>query len=130
MKYLDFPYAVEVSVQDLPSLFAGKNHAVLCREYTKGRDWYDFLWYVARKAPINFDFLGNACRQQGPWKDTPFVCDAAWYLRVLAEKIAATDWDSARSDVERFVRPAELCPHWRCGRGNFFSIVWKSCGDT
>lgn len=106
-RYLDFPYAVAIRVQDMPSLFARKNHAALCREYTKGRDWYDFLWYVARKTPINFALLGNACRQQGPWRGEDFVCDKKWYLQMLEEKMHATNWDEARNDVERFVRPAE-----------------------
>ncbi len=45
IKYVDFPFVSSVTVQDKPSLFAGKLHALLCREYVKGRDWYDFLWY-------------------------------------------------------------------------------------
>ncbi len=53
MKYLDFPFVSSVTVQDLPSLFAGKLHALLCREYAKGRDWYDFIWYTSRGAEIN-----------------------------------------------------------------------------
>src|SRR5580704_4723863 len=48
LKYLDFPLAYSVQSQDLPSLFASKNHALLCRDYIKGRDWYDFSWYVAK----------------------------------------------------------------------------------
>ena len=48
MKYLDFPFVSSVLLQDLPSLFAGKIHAMLCREYVKGRDWYDFIWFTNR----------------------------------------------------------------------------------
>ncbi len=42
-RVIDFPFLSRVTVQDLPTLFAGKLHALLCREYLKGRDWYDFL---------------------------------------------------------------------------------------
>lgn len=42
--YVDFPFPQAVVAHDLPSLFAGKLHAVLCRRYLKGRDWYDFIW--------------------------------------------------------------------------------------
>ena len=49
---IDFPITSSVISQDLPSLFAGKLHALLCRAYVKGRDWYDFIWYVTRKNPI------------------------------------------------------------------------------
>ena len=57
LKFLDFPLPYNINTQDLPSLFAGKCHALLCRQYTKGRDWYDFVWYVSRATPINFIFL-------------------------------------------------------------------------
>src|SRR3990167_5840855 len=57
LKYLDFPLPYSVQTQDLPSLFASKSHALLCRDYTKGRDWYDFIWYVSRKTPVNFSLL-------------------------------------------------------------------------
>jgi len=55
--YLDYPYPFAITIQDKPSLFAGKCHALLCRQYTKGRDWFDFLWYVQRKTPINLGLL-------------------------------------------------------------------------
>ena len=68
IKYLDFSFVSSVTVQNKPSLFAGKVHALLCREYIKGRDWYDFLWYTSQKIKINFKFLASALKQQGPWK--------------------------------------------------------------
>ena len=54
LKYLDFPLSYSIQTQDLPSLFASKCHALLCRNYIKGRDWYDFVWYVSRQVTINF----------------------------------------------------------------------------
>jgi len=47
-KYKDFPVDYEVCHQDLSSNFALKIHALLCRPYLKGRDWYDFNWYVKK----------------------------------------------------------------------------------
>ena len=40
--FLDFPINFTVTAHNLPSLFAGKSHALLCRNYIKGRDWFDF----------------------------------------------------------------------------------------
>lgn len=105
VRYLDFPFAAAVVVQDPPSLFAGKSHALLCRGYVKGRDWYDFLWYVARKVPINFDFLSHACEQQGPWAGQKFAIDKEWYLKEMENKIRSIDWQEAKEDVARFLRP-------------------------
>ena len=46
--YLDFPLDFEVRHQDLSSNFALKIHALLCRGFLKGRDWYDFSWYITK----------------------------------------------------------------------------------
>ena len=107
-KYLDFPFPFGVTIQDLPSLFAGKSHALLCREYTKGRDWYDFLWYVARETPINFPLLSHACEQNGPWQGQRLSIARQWYLTEMEEKIKSTDWDEAKNDVARFLKSHEL----------------------
>jgi hypothetical protein len=96
-----------VCVFDLPSLFAGKMHALLCREYLKGRDWYDFIWYTARKTPINYALLSAALTQMGPWKGGAVRADRAWCLQQLRSKIEATDWKQAREDVHRFVKRNE-----------------------
>jgi hypothetical protein len=66
-RFLDFPLDSAIAVQDLQSNFAGKCHALLCREYIIGRDWFDFTWYVNRKIKPNLLFLTNAIAQQGPW---------------------------------------------------------------
>lgn len=107
-KFLDFPFAFSVTVQDQPSLFAGKVHALLCREYTKGRDWYDFIWYMSRKTPVNFDFLAAALKQTGPWRDKMAAVDNKWCTEQLRQKICSVDWDKARADVQSFINPREL----------------------
>jgi hypothetical protein len=48
---------------DLPSLFAGKLHAVLFRQYTKGRDFYDLMWFLGKKVVPNLLQLENAIFQ-------------------------------------------------------------------
>ena len=107
-KYLDFPFPSAVCVLDLPSLFAGKVHALLCREYLKGRDWYDFVWYTARKTPVNYGLLSSALEQLGPWKGQEVRTDREWCVRQLRSRIEATDWKQASQDVRRFVKPHEL----------------------
>jgi predicted nucleotidyltransferase component of viral defense system len=106
LKYLDFPLPYGVKTQDLPSLFSGKIHALLCRPYTKGRDWYDFVWYVSRKINVNFSVLNHAISQKSPWED--IHVDAQWLFEKLKEKIKHTDWSEAKKDVARFLKPREL----------------------
>ena len=107
-KYLDFPFPSAVCVFDLPSLFAGKLHALLCREYLKGRDWFDFIWYTARRTPANYALLSSALDQMGPWKGQGVRTACAWCVEQLQMKIKSTDWKHAREDVRRFVKPNEL----------------------
>lgn len=107
-QYLDFPFPFTISLQSFPSLFSGKCHALLCRAYTKGRDWFDFIWYVSRKTSLNYVFLQNALIQTGPWKNQNITIDKTWLIKNLKEKILSTDWNSAKKDVENFLRPAEL----------------------
>jgi predicted nucleotidyltransferase component of viral defense system len=108
MPVMDYPFPSAVRVFDLPSLFAGKLHALLCRSYLKGRDWYDFIWYTARRTPINHALLSAALNQQGPWKNQTPETNTAWCIEQLRAVIAEADWMQARRDVQRFVKPHEL----------------------
>jgi predicted nucleotidyltransferase component of viral defense system len=108
LKYLDFPLAYSIQSQDLPSLFASKSHALLCRDYVKGRDWYDFTWYVSRNVPINFALLSKAIDQAGPWMNQSVPVTADWFIQELVNKVDKIDWALAKKDVERFLRPREL----------------------
>lgn len=101
--YLMFPRPEPLTVQTLHSGFALKLHALLCRTYVKGRDWYDFLWYVARSIRPDVKLLENALFQQGPWAETSVHVTASWLSARLSEKIDSIDWNLARSDVQRFI---------------------------
>lgn len=107
-KYHDFPFVCEMTVQDPPSLFAGKCHALLCRTYVKGRDWYDFVWYVGRQTQINYDFLSVAIDQVGSWQGKGIRVDRTWLLRELTDCVSKIDWERARNDVLSFVKPRDI----------------------
>ena len=106
--YLDFPLDYVVRHQDLPSNFALKIHALLCRGFLKGRDWFDFSWYVSRGVVPNLALLRNALVQAGPWSgDEALSVDLTWLKNALSAAIAQIDWANAAEDVRRFLRPAE-----------------------
>jgi predicted nucleotidyltransferase component of viral defense system len=105
--YLDFPLDFEVCHQDLSSNFSLKIHALLCRAYLKGRDWYDFNWYVKQNIQPNLPHLQSALIQYGPWEGQEIEIDDDWLNHTLLEKVAAIDWGEAVQDVERFLKPAE-----------------------
>ncbi|EGF93723.1 hypothetical protein ABI_21650 [Asticcacaulis biprosthecium C19] len=108
VSYLDFPTDYQVRHQDLPSNFALKIHALLCRGYVKGRDWYDFSWYVTKGVFPNLPLLENALLQKGSWREQQDLnVDVSWLNRVLEAKIDDIDWSAAAEDVRRFLRPSE-----------------------
>lgn len=103
-QYLNYPYPFSILCQDLPSLFATKCHALLCRKYDKGRDWFDFLWYSSKRVPINFKLFANALFQAGPFKGMRLEVDLDWLIKSLRSKIDRLDWKEIRFDVENLLK--------------------------
>ncbi len=106
--YLDFPTDFEVCYQDLPSNFALKIHALLCRPYLKGRDWYDFNWYVRKEVSPNLPHLRNTLVQHGPWEGQDgLAIDEDWVRTELQNKIDEIKWTDAAADVAPFLKVGE-----------------------
>ena len=106
--YLDFPTDFEVCHQDLPSNFALKIHALLCRPYLKGRDWYDFNWYIRQGVSPNLPHLQHALIQYGPWEGQgELVVHEGWVREELQEKIDSIEWTAAAADVAPFLKLGE-----------------------
>lgn len=85
---------------DLPSLFAGKLHAILQRKYTKGRDYYDFLWYQGQKIKPNLEMLNEALEQtigKNPILDTDTL------KVMLKQRFSETDYAVVKKDIEVFL---------------------------
>jgi len=125
MKYVDFPFVSSVTVQDKASLFAGKIHALLCREYIKGRDWYDFIWYTSQSVEINYQFLASALKQQGPWQGQNIQVDLDWCIKQFRDKITSIDWNATKEDIRRFVKTTELPSVDLWGRNLFLAQLEK-----
>ena len=105
INYLDFPIDFMVTTHDLSTLLSGKCHALLCRSYIKGRDWYDYLWYVSKGVKINIEMFQEAINQLGPWQGQKIEITKEWLGRELENKIKTINWDDVKKDVERFLRP-------------------------
>lgn len=91
---------------DLPTLFAGKTLAFLNRQYTKGRDVYDLIWYGTRKTPINKKFFENGLFQATGEKVSWSRKDL---LKALTEKIDSLNLSSVAADLLPFLDdPSEI----------------------
>jgi hypothetical protein len=105
--YKDFPVDYEVCHQDLSSNFSLKIHALLCRPYLKGRDWYDFSWYIKNKIKPNLPLLQAALIQWGSWKGQSLNINEQWLKDELLNKVTSINWKEAATDVERFLKSVE-----------------------
>lgn len=107
-EYVDFPIDFQVLTYDLSSLMSGKLHALLCRPFTKGRDWYDFLWYVSKGITPNYIQLKNALFQLGPWKDQVIDVDGVFLRSEIERKIESLKWKDVSQDVRKFLKAEKI----------------------
>ena len=105
--YITFPNAAAITTQPLQSGFAMKCHALLCRRYAKGRDWYDLAWYASKHVVPDLPLLANALHQQGPWAEERITVTPKWLVQQLQSRIRGLDWNAVRDDVRRFVPTRE-----------------------
>jgi predicted nucleotidyltransferase component of viral defense system len=104
-KYHLRPIPFSANVYAMPDLFAGKMHALLCRDWkkrVKGRDWYDFVWYVSRNTPLNLNHLDARMIQSGHRKWDGKLTSAL-FRELIIERIKELDVTSAKDDVRRFL---------------------------
>lgn len=85
---------------DPPSLFATKLHACFFRRYTKGRDFYDLVWYLGKKVKPNYLLLNNAIRQT---EKKDYAVNPDTIKGFINKKLESVDFKAARKDVERFL---------------------------
>lgn len=106
-KLLLLPHSFMTRCFTLPDLFAGKMHALVYRTWknrVKGRDWYDFEWYVRHNIPIDFTHLAERVLQFNNE-----VIEQNSFIAKLKEKLASANISQVKNDVLPFVRnPKEL----------------------
>ena len=104
-KWLGIPEFANVIVLDESSLFAGKIHAILCRNYkntVKGRDYYDFLFYIKRRVRPNLEYLKNKLVESQKIKSEDDF-DINVLKEMLKNRFEKVDFNQVKSDAERFV---------------------------
>ena len=106
-KLLMKPYSLMVRCFTLPDLFAGKMHALVYRNWKtriKGRDWYDFEWYIRFNVPLNFAHLQERIREFSGQE-----VSKEEFMQLLRERLATADINQVKQDVLPFVdRPSDL----------------------
>lgn len=123
-KYRLLPTPYEVNLYDMPSLFAGKIHAVLCRGWKnriKGRDLYDYVFYLSRESAVNQRHLRARLLQSGFISDD-VECTLPEIRHMLYERFDMIDFRQAKQDVEPFVRDAVTLNLWSA---DFFKQITR-----
>jgi len=109
-KLLLQPYSFMTRCFTLPDLYAGKMHALVYRVWqnrVKGRDWYDFEWYVRNNVPLNFNHLQVRIKE---FNGLEMSKEA--FILVLRERLASTDMDRVKKDVAPFLKNTQELDIW------------------
>ena len=106
-KLLMNPFSFMTNCMTLSDLYAGKMHALVFRNWktrVKGRDWYDFEWYVRNGVRLDWSHLHERiCQFNGE--------DMSWeqFLSLLRERLSTADIQQVRADVAPFIiHPQEM----------------------
>ena len=114
MKYLFSPVQFAVRSYTLPSLFAGKMHALLCRKWknrVKGRDWYDFAWYISHYPQLKIAHLEKRMRQTGHYTGHSSLT-RNYLIDLLYANIDNLNIDAARKEVTPFISNTNRLEIW------------------
>ena len=104
-KLLLLPFSFMVRCYTLSDLYAGKMHALLFRNWktrVKGRDWYDFEWYVRNNVALNFNHLQKRTAQISGLSEQDFTPEI--FKKMLKERIENTNIDTVKNDVRPFLK--------------------------
>ncbi len=107
------PTPFQVRLYNLPSLFAGKLHALLFRDWksrVKGRDFYDFVWFIGRGVPVNLPHLEARMSQSGSQESVNL--DLADLKTMLNERFENVDLAAAATEVRPYLRDSRELALW------------------
>lgn len=112
-KLLLRPFSFYVKCFTLPSLFAGKMHALLFRKWinrVKGRDWYDLEWYIKKGVALDLNHFLLRAQDSNHWKNVNITQEEV--LQLLQEKIKTIDFEKVKVDVVRFIEDDSELQIW------------------
>ena len=115
-RYKMLPAPYEVQIFDVATLFAGKIHAILCRNYknhVKGRDYYDYLFYVEKGSKINLKYLESKLKNTGGIINENEILTLNKVIELLKTKFESTNYEYAKEDVSNFIKNKESLKLWK-----------------
>ena len=125
LKYKLLPSPHQVKLYDESSLFAGKIHAILCRNWnyrTKGRDLYDYIFYLSKDSSVNIELVKEKLIDSNVLKQSDeFNIDIL--KEILEQKFKEINYTEAKEDVMPFIKDIDSLNLWST---NFFIDITKN----
>ncbi len=112
-KLLLRPFSFYVKCFTLPYLFAGKMHALLFRKWkenVKGRDWYDFEWYVKKGVAMNLKHFVERAQGSGDLVEEKLT--EQQFRKLLTNRINSVDMEKVKADAIRFIPDGTKLDIW------------------
>ncbi len=123
VKHLLAPIPFYVRIFSAPSLFAGKVHAVLCRNWknsrVKGRDLYDYVWYLSKAITLNIAHLEARMKQTSHLGENEKL-NSLTLKKILKDKFLTINYEQAKMDVLPFIKDTRVLDLWSA---DFFNSI-------
>lgn len=113
-KYGLLPNTYQVRIYDKSSLFAGKLHAIIARKWkhrVKGRDFYDYVFYITNDVPVNLKHL-EARLKQTKTIDSDTILSLESLKELLYNRFNVIDFEKAKQDVIPFIKDVDDLNSW------------------
>lgn len=126
-KTLLMPKSFNIKTMSLPNLYASKMHALLFRGWknrVKGRDWFDFEWYVKHNVQLNLEHLCHRINHFGNVPNKNIITQDD-LQKLLLKKIDEIDLQQAIDDIKTFIKNPESLEIW--SKDYFKFLVSKMC---
>ncbi|MBQ3475559.1 MAG: nucleotidyl transferase AbiEii/AbiGii toxin family protein [Bacilli bacterium] len=124
-EYKLLPSPHQIKLYDKESLFAGKIHAILCRNWktrVKGRDLYDYVFFLANNTKVNLDLVKNKLIDSN-YINSNDEFNLKTLKELLKKKFDEIDYIEAKEDVIPFIKNVDSLEIWN--KDFFISITDK-----
>jgi len=113
-KIIKEPLPISIKTYVPADLFAGKMHVLLCRLWknrVKGRDWYDFIWYIRKNIPLSLKHLETRMHQSGHLLLSQKLTKNL-FLEMVEQKINNLNIEKAMTDIRPFISDPSILDCW------------------